>query len=201
MLILSMSCIHVDCKHEVVKKLQFHTCFQWLKFSLEQTFVYCLIPCMHWQQCIPFPRSPAHVSRRLAFQAPRFYSRTPTDSPRPDTVMYIPDTPKHERYWRPGQTLPTTSAASTLSQSPDYGRPDLHSKIQQMHSSIESNFKDLKCHITELQGRVASIEDRQKQLELQHSAPHTSSTSSSESSEKGRKRRSPPDLHVLVNYS
>ena len=125
----------------------------------------------------------------------------PTDSPRPDTVIYIPDTPKHERYWRPGQTLPPTSAASTLSQSPDCGRPDLQSIIQEMRSSNDSNFKDLKCHITELQGRVASIEDRQKKLELQHSSPPTSSTSSSESSERGRKGRSLPELQVLVNYS
>ena len=125
----------------------------------------------------------------------------PTDSPRPDTVMFIPDTPEHERYWRPGQTLPHTSAASTLSQSSDCGRPELQSIIQEMRSSIESNFEDLKSHITELQGRVASIEDRQKQLDLQHFSPPTSSTSSSESSDRGRKRRSPPELQVLVNYS
>ena len=115
--------------------------------------------------------------------------------------MYIPETPEHERYWRPGQTLPPTSAASTLNPSPGYERPDLQSVIQEMRSSIESNFKDLKCHITELQRRVANIEDRQKHLELQHSSPPTSSTSSSESSERGRKRRSPPELQVLVNYS
>ena len=115
--------------------------------------------------------------------------------------MYVPDTPEHEMYWRPGQTLPTTSAASTLSRPPGYGQPDLQSKIQEMCSSIENNFKDLKCLITELQGRVASIEDRQKQLELQHSSPPTSSPSSSETSERGRKRRSPPELQVLVNYS
>lgn len=114
--------------------------------------------------------------------------------------MYVPDTPEREMYWRPGQTLPATSAACALSQPADYGQPDLQSIIQEMRSSIESNFKDLKCHIAELQGRVAGIEDRQKQLELQHSSPPTSSTSSSETSEKVRKRRSPPELQVLVNY-
>ena len=101
-------------------------------------------------------------------------------------------------YWRPGQRLPTTSAVSNLSQPPDCGWPDLQSTVQEMRNSIESNFRDLKCHIAELQGRVASIEDRQKQLEFQHSSSPTSSTSSSETSERGRKRRSPPELQVHV---
>ena len=115
--------------------------------------------------------------------------------------MYVPDTPEREMYWRPGQTLPTTSAATTLSHPPDYEPPDLQCIIKEMHSSIDSHFKELKCCIAELQDRVASIEDRQKQLELQHSSPSTSSTSSSETSERGRKRRSPSELQVLVNYS
>ena len=82
--------------------------------------------------------------------------------------MFASDTPEHEMHWRPGQSLPTTSAVSTFNQPTDYGCPDLQSTFQEMRSSFESNLRDLKCHIAKLQDRVTSIEDRQKQLELQH---------------------------------
>lgn len=107
--------------------------------------------------------------------------------------MYAPETPERETYWSPGQILPTTSA--TLTQPLDYGQSDLKTMIQKMHSSIESNFTDVKSHLAELEGRVANIEEKQKQLELQHSP--TSSSSSSESSGTGRKRKSPSELQVI----
>lgn len=43
--------------------------------------------------------------------------------------------------------------------------------IQAMHSSIEKNFEDVKGQVTDLEEWVASIEDKQKHLELQHFPP------------------------------
>ena len=69
--------------------------------------------------------------------------------------------------------------------------------LQSMQSCIENNFQDVKGRLNELEDRMAGIEYKQRQFELQHASPISSSESASE---KGRKRRSPPELQVCILF-
>ena len=156
------------------------------------------------------PRQPVYNSaaaRRLTFDQSQsnstsFYSRR-TLPARND--VYVPESPVHESVWRPGQSLPLpvsypqpqTFEQPDRSVNDPHAMSHLHSMLQSMQSCIENNFQDVKGRLNELEGRMASIEDKHQQLELHHTTP-TSSSESSSSSEKGRKRRSPPELQVSI---
>ena len=135
-------------------------------------------------------RASTHSSRRLSFDSPSFYTSTSARSVPPGGDMFVPDheSSEPEECWRPGQVLPPIHHTTPP-------QLDLQSILQDMQNSIESNFKDLKAHLANLDSRVADIEQKQSQLDLPISS--ATSTPTSSESDAGRKRRSPPELQVI----
>ena len=134
-----------------------------------------------------FPLSVStHASRRLAFESPGFYSRTPGCSVPPDGDVFVPESPERDACWRPGQALPLPVHHSTP-------QLDLRSILQDMQGCMERNFTEVKDHLANLEARVADLEVKQNQLEVQNASSSTSSET-----ETRRKCRSPSELQVTV---
>ena len=176
--------------------------------------IYYVIPLCHRSSGVT-PRQHVHNSaaaRRLTFSqsypsnTTSFYSRSRGTLQSRDDI-YVPESPERESVWQPGQTLPLSVSYpqprtfEQLNYSADNHLPgsctltELHCLIQSMQSSIENNFQDVKGRLNELEDRMASIENKHKEFELQHASPVSSSESSTEN---GRKRRSPPELQVCI---
>ena len=69
--------------------------------------------------------------------------------------------------------------------------------MQGLQSSVETNFREIKKQLCNLEDRVAMVEG--KQVELYNSPTSSNSSTSSDSQNDTRKRRSPPDLQVHVH--
>ena len=107
--------------------------------------------------------------------------------------MFVPESPDRS-YWRPGQLLPNTGRPTSFhdpTPHPEAEVAELKSLLQGLQSSVETNFKEIKEHLTNLEERVAKVEGKQEELQ----STHGSSASSSGQSD-SRKRRSPPELQV-----
>ena len=63
--------------------------------------------------------------------------------------------------------------------------------LQGLQSSVETNFKEIKEHPTNLEERVAKVEGKQEELQSTHG-----SSASSSGQTNCRKCRSPPELQV-----
>ena len=79
-----------------------------------------------------------------------------------DAVL-VQQSPEHDMYWRPGQTLPTSEHHSTT-----HHHFDIYSILQNIQGSIERNFYDTKFNLADLQGRVTETEEIYSQLEVQN---------------------------------
>ena len=69
---------------------------------------------------------------------------------------------------------------------------DLYCMVQNMQGSIERNFSEVKDKLSDLEARVAGIEEKQKQLEVQKSF----ASSTSPQTDMKRKLRSPSELQI-----
>ena len=97
----------------------------------------------------------------------------------------VPESPECDAYWRPGQNLLLSDQHSTT-------QLDLYSIVQNMQGSIERNFSEVKDKLSDLEARVAGIEEKQKQLEVQKSF----ASSTSPQTDVKRKLKSPSELQV-----
>ena len=97
--------------------------------------------------------------------------------------------PRYERThiprWQPGQTLlfsrPTLSPVQSETHEPSSevsSLAQIHSMLQSMQNSIVNNFEGVKVRLAGLEGRMASMEEKHKELT---SRPDTPASSSSES--------------------
>lgn len=155
--------------------------------------------------------------RRLCFSCPRkeqnvssFYSRTrqpfqPVDM----NELYVPESPEHPCMqenvaWQPGDMLPISNQHASPSQMPysttspnrTSSISQIQSILQSMQSSIETNFRDVKGRLTELEARMTGVEEKQREVVNNVHVGTPSSSSSESATEFGRKRRSPPELQV-----
>lgn len=133
--------------------------------------------------------------RRLSFRSPVFYPQTPSNragasvnSARLDSLSESQD---EGTYWSPGQTLPPLSSSDTTNEI-----LELQSMIQDMHRSVQMNFKDMNSHISRLEDRVSAIEVKQRELTSTNSSSSTTPSGSPSPEMFGRKRRSPSELQV-----
>ena len=127
--------------------------------------------------------------------------------------VLVPDSPVRENTciptWQPGQTLPCrrpsfspvlseAHVASSLTQIQVHVASSLtqiQSMLQSMQNTIDTNFKNVKERLADLEDRMMGVEEKLK-LTNQSGTPTSSSCESQ--SDFGRKHRSPPELQVRI---
>ena len=106
--------------------------------------------------------------------------------------MFVQESPDWS-YWRAGQLLPNTGWPTSFhdpTPHPEADVAELKSLLQGLQSSVETNFKETKEHLTNLEERVAKVEGKQEELQSTHGSASSSGQSDS------HERRSPPELQV-----
>ena len=98
-------------------------------------------------------------------------------------------------HWQPGQSLPTGPRPVELESQENI---DLQNMLQSMQHTIESSFEEVKEKLSELEGRITRMEE--KQLQLEKDRPGTSSSSEESPSDHQRKRRNPSELQVSIIF-
>ena len=114
----------------------------------------------------------------------------------------------HIPKWQPGRTLsyprPTLSPVQSETRMPSSHEPfaevsslaQIHRMLQLMQNSIVNNIESMKGRLAELEDRMASMEEKHKELASKPDIPASSSTESP--TEFCCKRRQPPELQVRI---